>query len=446
LIVAKEDINMKNKFVFAASFSLVFMSLLSCGGKKEDAKSGASTAPLQLTGWSYEVDTVNDNLKVFTEQTGISVDPFYNFPSEQFHDKLVTSFIAGTTYDVIYVRDSYLAEWASAGWLMPVDGFEGLEDIKKGLSQGAINSMTYDGKLYGLPYYAGRRVMAYNKEHLNKAGIAEPPKTWEELISQARTIKARGIAEYPIILDLNKSEHIMETMEVLVYAFGGRFFNDANEPVFDKADPTVKNALEFVKQYYGDLIDPAALVSTDHDVVRTLSAGTRTFSFCSDYNLKTMNDPVSSAVPGQLAMALIPGNEKVRSGSIGSIRLYSIAANVKNKDRAWELVKFLGYQDKNGEYFVPKKWALQFGLGFVQTDLFDDTEIQADINTWGSTDVIKEQDDYVIPRFYRFTPWFQEWQTGAWEDMQRAIMGEITSDQALEKMAKSARDLAASYK
>jgi multiple sugar transport system substrate-binding protein len=442
----KEDIDMKSKFTFGVLLPLVFVSLLSCGGKKEQAGSGAPAAPLQLTGWSYEVDTVNENLKIFTEQTGIPADPYYNFPSDQFHDKLVTSFIAGTTYDVIYVRDSYLAEWASAGWLMPVDGFEGLEDIKKGLSQGAINSMTYDGKLYGLPYYAGRRVMAYNKEHLNKAGISEPPKTWEELIAQAKTIKARKITEYPIILDLNKSEHIMETMEMLVHSFGGKFFNDANEPVFNKEDSTLKTVLEFIKKYYGDLIDPAALVSTDHDVVRTLSAGTRTFAFCSDYNLKTMNDPASSAVPGQLAMALVPGNEKVRSGTIGTIRLYGIAANTKNKEGAWELLKFLGYKDKNGEYFVPKKWALKFGLGFVQTDLFNDTEIQADINTWGSTDVIKEQDDYVIPRFYRFTPWFQEWQTVAWEDMQKAIMGEITIDQALEKMAKNAKDLAASYK
>jgi ABC-type glycerol-3-phosphate transport system substrate-binding protein len=52
----------------------------------------------------------------------------------------------------------------------------------------------------------------------------------------------------------------------------------------------------------------------------------------------------------------------------------------------------------------------------------------------------------VVPRFYRFTPWFQEWQTSAWEDLQKVILGETSIDQAITKMAKNARDLAATYK
>ncbi len=415
---------------------------LFAGGSQEET---VESYPLKLTGWSYEVDTVNNNLEYFSGQTGIATEDFYNYPSNQYHDKLVTSFVAGSEFDVVYVRDSYLAEWASAGWIVPIDSFPRIEDIKKDISKGALDQMSYKGELYGLPYYAGRRIMAYNESHLKQAGFSTPPKTWDELIEQAEAIKAKGITEYPIILDLNKSDNILESFELMTFGHGGRLFDDNNDPLFDGADDGLKVSLELVKQYIGDLIDPASLVSTDHETVRALSAGTRTFTFVSDYNVKTMNDPASSTVPGQIKMALVPGNGTLKSGSTGLIRFYSITSDCKDKDSAYELVKFLGYKDKNGDFYVAKKWALDFGLGFVQIPLFSDTDIQAEIATWGDPSIMQEQDEYVVPRFYRFTPWFQEWQTAAWEDLQKAVMGDESIDSILAGMADSAAELKKVY-
>ena len=429
-------------------FSVVLISILTIGSlfASGEQESADSSAPLKLTGWSYEVDTVNNNLEIFSEQSGYATEPFFNFPSNQYHDKQVTSFVAGTEFDVVYVRDSYLAEWASAGWILPIDDYEGIDEAKKDISQGALDQMTYQGKLYGLPYYAGRRIMAYNVEHLKQAGFSAPPSTWDELLEQARVIKEKGISEFPIILDLNKSAHIVETIEVIAHGHGGMLFDENNDPIFNGKDPALKQTLEMIKNNIGDLIDPASLVSTDHETVRALSAGTRTFSFMSDYNVKTMNDPESSAVPGQIKMALVPGNGDIVSGSTGLIRFYGLTNNSKNKEAAVELIRFLGHKDKNGEFLVAKKWALNFGLGFVQTPLFHDAEIKSELEKWCDPDIMQEQDEYVIPRFYRFTPWFQEWQTEAWDDLQRAIMGDESINSALSKMEDSANELKESYK
>ena len=400
---------------------------------------------LKLTGWSYEVDTVNDNLRMFTEQTGIATEPFFNFPSNQYHDKQITSFVAGTSFDVVYVRDSYLAEWASAEWIIPLEDFDGIEAIKNDIAQGAIEQMSYQGSLYGLPYYAGRSIMVYNSDHLAQAGITAPPATWDELVEQARIIQAQGISEYPIILDLNKSEHIMTTIEILTHGHGGRLFDENNAPVFDGSDPALKEALSFIKAHFGDLIDPSSLVSTDHEVVRALGAGTRTFGFLSDYNVKTLNDPESSTIAGSAKMALVPGNGDVKSGSVGLVRFYGITADSKNKAAAYELIKFLGHKDKNGEFFVSKRWALDFGLGFVQIPLFEDPEVNAELSTWGDPAVMQLQDEYVRGRPYRFTPWFQEWQTASWGEIQKAIKGDESIDAVLAAMAENAASLKAAY-
>ena len=57
----------------------------------------------------------------------------------------------------------------------------------------------YNGKLYGLPYYVGHMAFLYNEEHLEKAGIGAPPKTWDEVVQQSLQIKSKGIQEYPYL-------------------------------------------------------------------------------------------------------------------------------------------------------------------------------------------------------------------------------------------------------
>jgi len=405
-----------------------------------------SYAGLKLTGWSYEVDTVNENLKIFEGQSGIDVDDFYNFPSNQYHDKLVTSFVAGTEFDVVYIRDSYVAEWASADWLEPIDGYDGVEEYRKDIPQGAIDQMSYNGKLYGLPYYAGRAVMAYNAKHLEEAGFTEPPKTWDELMEQARAIKEKGIAEAPIMLQFNKSAHIMEAFEQLVFGRGGRLFDEGYAPVFQEEGSVAEQVLTWVEESIeAGVIDPASISSTDHEVVRALGAGTRTFGFLTDYNLKTLNDPESSSQAGHIKMALIPGNDQVRSGTTSLIRFYGITKNSAQKENAWQLVQFLGGKDKSGDYYVGRKWAVKFGLGFVQRPLFDDKEVFESITKWGDPAVLKEQDKYAVARPYRFTPWFQEWQTEAWGELQKAVLGEKDAHQVLVELAKLAKELKESY-
>ena len=82
-----------------------------------------------------------------------------------------------------------------------------------------------DGNVYGLPYYAGMMAFAYNADHLKKAGIRSPPKTWNELLEQAKIIKAAGISNKPITLQLKKGNYIIITLEVIAAGFGGTMFD-----------------------------------------------------------------------------------------------------------------------------------------------------------------------------------------------------------------------------
>ena len=48
-------------------------------------------------------------------------------------------------------------------------------------ADGAWNTVSFEGKRYGMPWILDTMYLFYNKAMLAKAGIAGPPKTWAEL-------------------------------------------------------------------------------------------------------------------------------------------------------------------------------------------------------------------------------------------------------------------------
>ena len=49
-----------------------------------------------------------------------------------------------------------------------------------------MQAMTYDGKVWGVPWYADAGLLYYRQDLLEQAGFSEPPKTWEDLKEQAQ--------------------------------------------------------------------------------------------------------------------------------------------------------------------------------------------------------------------------------------------------------------------
>ena len=82
----------------------------------------AQGAPLNFHTWSAAVDTVKSHLTGFEAKTGIKVN-YSNSPWAQYRDTMVTKFVGKAPLDVMWVSDTWLPEWADAGWLAPIDGY-----------------------------------------------------------------------------------------------------------------------------------------------------------------------------------------------------------------------------------------------------------------------------------------------------------------------------------
>ncbi|MFD7321916.1 ABC transporter substrate-binding protein [Streptomyces sp. NPDC059875] len=79
---------------------------------------------------------------------------------------------------------------------------------------------------YGLPFAASTRLLFFNQELFDRAGITEAPKTWAELAAAARKLKDDDVP-YPFALPLGPEEAQAETMMWLLS--GGDGYTDATD-------------------------------------------------------------------------------------------------------------------------------------------------------------------------------------------------------------------------
>src|SRR5512134_1986262 len=76
------------------------------------------------------------------------------------------------------------------------------EDFLEAFAQGG----TYQGKLYGFPILASARAFFYNRQLLARAGVAAPPRTWDEFVQAARRVQALGGGAIGYALPLGPEE------------------------------------------------------------------------------------------------------------------------------------------------------------------------------------------------------------------------------------------------
>ncbi|TDD80102.1 extracellular solute-binding protein [Actinomadura darangshiensis] len=69
-----------------------------------------------------------------------------------------------------------------------------------------VQQAQYNGAQYGLPFISSARLLFYNKDLFDKAGIKNPPATWDEVKSDAEKIQKSGTTGYGLPLGPEESQ------------------------------------------------------------------------------------------------------------------------------------------------------------------------------------------------------------------------------------------------
>jgi arabinogalactan oligomer/maltooligosaccharide transport system substrate-binding protein len=132
---------------------------------------------------------IDDAAKAFKAKYGVDVT-FQDVGPDKSIEKMITDGPAGVGADVFSAVHDRLGAAVQAGVVLPND-IHGEESTANN-SEKAVNAWTIDGQLYGYPMSVETTAVFYNKDL-----IPEAPKTWDEVISFAKTfndVKAQKYA------------------------------------------------------------------------------------------------------------------------------------------------------------------------------------------------------------------------------------------------------------
>jgi len=104
--------------------------------------------------------------------------------------KLTASIAAGQAPDVINLNTPWTYDMVGNEALLPLDNY--IYNVERYRYWDNLWDATkIDGKSYAIPWYVSPQVMIYNREIFEDAGLDpdNPPKTWDEVLKDARTIK-----------------------------------------------------------------------------------------------------------------------------------------------------------------------------------------------------------------------------------------------------------------
>src|SRR6185312_3982098 len=94
--------------------------------------------------------------------------------------KLDASLAGQTPPDVVELGNTEMTKYMAAGALADLTDKKSQFENSATWLKSLEDSSTFDGKLYGVPYYAGSRAVIYRKDAFTKAGIAAPPTSLDE--------------------------------------------------------------------------------------------------------------------------------------------------------------------------------------------------------------------------------------------------------------------------
>lgn len=312
---------------------------------------------------TFEKQLAEDGRDVAVEFIPQGVD------GESYKTRLALDLNSGEAPDVFALDSMLIGEFADAGYIEPLVGsapesadWEGWNEIPEA-TQG---SLSYDGDVYGIPSGAGGRVLFYNKELFQEAGLDTEwqPTSWEDVLEAGRTLD--GLEDVtPIQLNAGTAMGEATTMQGFLPILAGAGKEIYTDGAWLGESPALKETLKLYRTIYHDekLGDATLQQETNgRDLSFTdFSEGKIGVLAESDYFWRSVVNPDGGTAPMEnrdetVGYAKIPAGEA--GAGVDGANFISfdgaggrlINPESEHKDLAWELLSFMNSKEAWLEY------------------------------------------------------------------------------------------------
>lgn len=282
---------------------------------------------------------------------GVSISYVAKNPST-YEAELVDALASGGGPDIFYISSERFS--AQKNKIMPLPGNISIADDISSAMPDAAKLIFGDasGAIYAAPWSEDTLALFYNRDHLNAANIAEPPKTWEGLanavkvlkrISPLGTVQRAGIAMGLV----DNVEHATPIISALVLQTGNPIY-DAEEKKYALGQGRDEKGVSSVSafKFYSEFADPRSPFFTWN----SLFAGSREafatekaslyIGFASDLpKIESQNAHLN------LGVALLPQiapNDRI---SFARFDAFTVSRKAQNPELAWTILSWLSNEE-----------------------------------------------------------------------------------------------------
>ena len=279
----------------------------------------------------------------FTAETGIEVSV------EMVNATLIQGILSGDAPDVaVQQARSQPVNMGIRNALYDLKNFEDLDEVLGNFQEGAEIPYEYDGKLYALPDTQSYFVMFYRTDILDELGL-KAPKTWNEFIQAAIDIQRNNMqvyVPYTRILaagTVNAGVGNLNLYPSLLMQNGLELYNkEGTAAILD--DPDAIKVFDDWTEFYTDYM---FLKEADfYNRMRSGAIPLGIANYATYFNLAQ----AAPEIKGRWAVAKVPsinGKDHIVAGSGTGC---SILETSKNKEAAWEFLKWWTSADTQRQY------------------------------------------------------------------------------------------------
>jgi len=430
-----------SKAAFALSMSL---SLAACSGGGTPAPAGDQTSPNQpaqpnqpapekvkiVYARGTDVTGATQKLVEAFEQKFPHIDvEFREMPSDtgQSHDQYVTMFSAQSSeIDVFDLDVIWPAEFAQAGYLLPLDRFIEQDGIKlEDYIQGAVDAGNFNGQQWAMPKFLDTGLLFYRKDI-----VKEVPKTWDDLIKLASELKGQGGTKFGYLMQAKQYEGLVCNFIEFNAAYGGKILDEQGNVAINNPD-TIQGLKKLMEVVQSDFVPNNITTFTELESHTAFIEGQAPFIRNWPYQYALAQDPAQSKIVDKIGVAPLPSGDNGSAATLGGW-MTGINKFSKHPKEAWEFVKFMNGPEGQ------KITAIVGGSSPTYLPTYEDPEVQKANPLYANKDFVNGV-KAAVPR--PTTPLYPKVSDILQIEISKALAGQQTAEQAVQQMEQKLKEV-----
>lgn len=325
----------------AATAALAACDKSSSGSASGGSASGAPSGPLTVWASTTFAGTTSTALAQAAQEYGTkhkTTVTVQGFPANDLTGKITTALGGGSGPDIVIVDAAQVAVLAAAKLL--VDISKRFNGVKSQYFPGNVAATTYNGASYAVPFDTNNVALFWNKQLFSKAGIAQPPTSWDELRSAAKELT--GGNQYGYMLGAKGYGSFLYWP--WLWQNGGQIVDSSNT----KAAFNSPEGLEAWKFYSGLYLDDKVVPPTFLGVTQAWDQYIQPF-LTGQVAMMAIGDwgiaPIAKGNPG-LEYGVAPLPKGKQASTVLGGNAVAVTGVAKNPDAAWDFVSWLTSKDQ----------------------------------------------------------------------------------------------------